>query len=87
MELKLVVGLSNEDGEQELVEIKSLVLLGVLDKLLAVEGYVFDGLSSVSTDKLHPTEYEEACKELGLMGGLITQAYNSGVTARANKLN
>ncbi len=78
MKLTVIVGLANDaEGEQETVQIDSFVLLSVLHATLKTNGYVFEVLTGTNPSEVSPQEYEEACRELGLLFGFIDNALRS----------
>lgn len=76
--LKMVVGLVDQDGETQIQEIDSELLLTNLIAVLDAEGgAVFESMTDTDMSVVYPEEYEEACRQLGLIQGFAMHGLSS----------
>lgn len=80
MKLALIVGLRNEQGEEETVEMDSYVLLSVLHTVTKPEGFAFEVMTKTDPEIVKPEDYEQACKELGMLFGFIDNVLKSEIS-------
>jgi hypothetical protein len=74
--LSFLVGLTDGENVTTTV-IESSLLLETLRETLAVDRSVFNQMTATEIGVVAPEAYEEACRELGIIQGLIQNAINS----------